>query len=546
MMNINTISTVETNDTSLVSQSLTGNREAFGQIVARYQTLICSLAYSATGSFSQSQDLAQETFVIAWKRLSELREPGKLRSWLCGILKNRVYKNYRQQGHEPVHAAETLEAAEELSSGELPPSEQAISREEEVILWRSLERIPDIYREPLILFYREHQSIETVAANLELSEDAVKQRLSRGRKLLQEEVLSFVEGTLERTNPGKGFTLSILASLPAMTISGKAAVLGATAAKGSAAAKTAGLMGLFGAILSPLIIFFGNYAGYRQSMNEAHTDEERKHIKGAFLRALKIALGLSALCAVPLWWAMRSQHAPLLFGGLLFALTLGIYYVTILTFFVISLPKRRLYMAKILADKYGGHFPPAAFEYRSPWSLFGLPLLHIRIGDRFDIMRPPVKAWIAIGSSYAVGVIFAAGGIAVAPICFGGIGIGIVSYAGIAMGIFAAGPICLGVWAFGALAAGWQVCCGCGIAWNAATGGVAIAHDFAVGGIAYAAQANTDIAKQFIDQSLYFRVAQVISHYQLWMIWIIPVVLQSWLVKRARQRRERVNTQPAG
>jgi hypothetical protein len=220
--------------------------------------------------------------------------------------------------------------------------------------------------------------------------------------------------------------------------------------------------------------------------------------------------------------------------------------VTILTFFVISLPKRRLYMAKILADKYGGHFPPAAFEYRSPWSLFGLPLLHIRIGDRFDIMRPPVKAWIAIGSSYAVGVIFAAGGIAVAPICFGGIGIGIVSYAGIAMGIFAAGPICLGVWAFGALAAGWQVCCGCGIAWNAATGGVAIAHDFAVGGIAYAAQANTDIAKQFIDQSLYFRVAQVISHYQLWMIWIIPVVLQSWLVKRARQRRERVNTQPAG
>ncbi|HSY42552.1 MAG TPA: hypothetical protein VK811_01490, partial [Candidatus Acidoferrum sp.] len=148
------------------------------------------------------------------------------------------------------------------------------------------------------------------------------------------------------------------------------------------------------------------------------------------------------------------------------------------------------------------------------------------------------KAWIAIGSSYAVGVIFAAGGIAVAPICFGGIGIGIVSYAGIALGIGASGPIALGIWAYGALAIGWQICCGCGIAWNAATGGVAIAHDFALGGIAHAVQANTDIARQFFQQAPFFRFAQWVSHYNLWMIWIVPVVLQSWIVRRARRQWE--------
>jgi RNA polymerase sigma factor (sigma-70 family) len=539
MMDLHTISPMEETDASLVVESLKGNREAFGHIVARYQTLICSLAYSATGSFSQSQDLSQETFVIAWKQLFELREPGKLRSWLCAILRNRVYKIYRSQGHEPAHAAESLEAAQELASGEQPPSEQVISKEEEAILWRSLEKIPDVYREPLVLFYREHQSIETVAANLDLSEDAVKQRLSRGRKLLHEQVLSFVEGALERTNPGKMFTLGVLAALPAMTISAKAAALGATAAKGSTAAKTAGMMGVLGAIFAPLVIILGNYAGYRQAMNEAHTDEERGYIKRAFQKGLITALGLSAVCAGPLWWAMRNQHDPWLFGGLVFSMIVGIYFITILSLFVASLPQRRVYMAKILEEKYGGQFPPSAFEYRSPWSLFGLPLVHVRIGDRFDIMRPPVKAWIAIGSSYAVGVIFASGGIAVAPICFGGIGIGIVSYAGIALGIFSAGPVSLGVWAFGALAIGWQVCCGCGLAWNAATGGVVIAHDFALGGVAYAAQANTDIAKQFFLQAPFFRIAQVVSHYNLWMIWIIPMVLQSWMVKRARQRRER-------
>src|SRR5207237_1563628 len=102
-------------------------------------------------------------------------------------------------------------------------SDQAISNEEQAILWRSLERIPDLYREPLVLFYREHQSIEAVAQKLELSEDAVKQRLSRGRKVLQEEVAAFVTSALERTNPGQAFTFAVLAALPAMTLSAKAA-----------------------------------------------------------------------------------------------------------------------------------------------------------------------------------------------------------------------------------------------------------------------------------------------------------------------------------
>src|ERR1019366_8612407 len=103
------------------------------------------------------------------------------------------------------------------------PPEQAISKEEEAILWRSLERIPEIYREPLVLFYREHQSIEAVAQNLELSEDTVKQRLSRGRKLLHEQVLAFIEGALERTKPGKSFTLGVIAALPLAVTTAKAA-----------------------------------------------------------------------------------------------------------------------------------------------------------------------------------------------------------------------------------------------------------------------------------------------------------------------------------
>jgi RNA polymerase sigma factor (sigma-70 family) len=231
------MSTATRNDAELVGESLSGNRDAFGQIVSRYQSLVCSLAYSATGSLSQSEDLAQETFVAAWRQLADLREPGKLRAWLCGIARNLIHNTLRRQGREPAHAAEQLDAAPELPSLEPSPTEQAISKEEEAILWRSLERIPEIYREPLVLFYREHQSIETVAQNLELTEDAVKQRLSRGRKMLHEQVLAFVEGALARTNPGEAFTLGVVAALPMGIASAKAATVGAALAKGGAAAK---------------------------------------------------------------------------------------------------------------------------------------------------------------------------------------------------------------------------------------------------------------------------------------------------------------------
>src|SRR5438270_11977219 len=109
MMMAQAVKTTHLNDAELVAQSLAGNRDAFGRIVTRYQTLLCSLAYSATGSVSQSEDLAQETFVTAWKQLADLREPEKLRSWLCRISRNLTYNALLRQGREPIHKAESLE-----------------------------------------------------------------------------------------------------------------------------------------------------------------------------------------------------------------------------------------------------------------------------------------------------------------------------------------------------------------------------------------------------------------------------------------------------
>jgi RNA polymerase sigma factor (sigma-70 family) len=281
MITINSMSPEIPSDADLVKETLGGNRDAFCRIVERYQTLLCSLAYSATGDLGRSQDLAQESFVAAWKDLRVLREPHKLRAWLCTIVRNRVQKNWRREGREPLHNAESLDGINEASASEPLPSDQAVSRDEEAIMWRSLARIPTLYREPLVLFYREHQSIQKVAEALELSEDAAKQRLSRGRKLLQEEVQAFVENTLLRSAPSPTLTGQILAALP----SAGAPAAAAAGLKGTATAKS----GLLGAWLIPFAGIFAGVVAQGLIIRATTADQAIRQTK---IRAMVVTWGL--------------------------------------------------------------------------------------------------------------------------------------------------------------------------------------------------------------------------------------------------------------
>jgi RNA polymerase sigma factor (sigma-70 family) len=515
------------NDAELVHESLTGNRDAFGQIVARYQSLVCSLAFSATGSLSQSEDLAQETFVTAWQQLRDLREPEKLRSWLCRIARNLTFDALRQQGREPSYRAETLEEVAESLAPEPLPTEQTISNEEQTILWRSLEKIPEIYREPLVLFYREHQSIEAVAQNLELSEDAVKQRPSRGRKLLHEEVLAFVEGALKRTNPGKAFTLVVLAAMPAATFSAKAATLGAVV-KSGVGAKTAGAASLLGALLGPLIVFIPNLIAYRVALAGTQSDEERVGIKTFFGKVGLITMAIFLPVAVFVLWITRHEDSRPYMAGLFASVLVFIFVPTIFLLIIASRKGIRSYLSRILDKEYGGVLPKPALEYRSRLSFLGLPLLHIRVGDRFAVFRKPVKAWIAIGNS-AVGGLFACGAVAIAPISMGGVSIGLLSFGALSFGVVAVGGIALGVWPmFGALLIGWQPFGGCfALGWNAAVGEFAFARDYALGQFAVAAQANNQTAREFIQPNFFFHCASVLNRHWLGMMffWAIPFLV---------------------
>jgi len=102
-------------DAELVGLCLKGDRDAFGGIVERYQSLICALAYSACGDLARSEDLAQETFIAAWRQLASLREPARLKSWLCGIARNLLRNSARAQTRNPLATAVILE--DEVAAG---------------------------------------------------------------------------------------------------------------------------------------------------------------------------------------------------------------------------------------------------------------------------------------------------------------------------------------------------------------------------------------------------------------------------------------------
>lgn len=446
-----------TSDADLVTACLAGNRSAFRQIVERYQSLLCSLAYSATGDLNASEDAAQETFVTAWTKLGQLRDPAKLRSWLCTTLRHKVSHARRSNGREPVRGADELTEAREVPAPESAANDEAIDREEQAILWRSLAQLPPNYREPLILYYREHQSIEHVAVELDLTEDAVKQRLSRGRKLLKEHALAFVEGALSRSTPGKLFTLGVLAALPAFSPPAQAAGIGAAAVAASKGVGGIAKTTLLATVLASISGLISAVMTLRMNLDQSRTKLERSNV----VRTTVILLG-SALAFFALLFATRA--IAILYPEQLVNIIIG-NHVLIVAFiigwpwlFIRSLRQtRELRTRERLNDPDKFNAPvdrsgSNASEYRSKATFLGVPLVHIRFSME-DSGQKPTFGWIA-GGDRAIGLLFAWGGWAVGCFSIGAVSFGLFSFGAVSVGLISIGAVALGGIALGSVSIG--------------------------------------------------------------------------------------------
>ncbi|MBA3461827.1 MAG: sigma-70 family RNA polymerase sigma factor [Deltaproteobacteria bacterium] len=197
--------------------------EELGRLVEQHYGAVVAVAYATTRDLALSEDIAQETFIAAWGSRDRLRDPSRVRPWLCGIARNQGRNALRARRREV--GGDVIEAVDAVPN----VIEGAVEREAQAELHAALAEVPEEHREVLVLFYWEQQSIAQVAATLGITEEAAQKRISRARGLLRAELAPPLERQGRKRRPAAAAAAAVLAIIA--TRSGAAAA--ATGGKGT-------------------------------------------------------------------------------------------------------------------------------------------------------------------------------------------------------------------------------------------------------------------------------------------------------------------------
>ena len=170
-----------------------GDTEAFEVLLSRYEKRIFAMAVRLSGNYQEGEDLAQETFLKAWKAITSYKGQAAFSTWLAAILNNLWWDRLRKKQV----SAESLDQRIEMDDGSLDrqvadrrpgPEELAESREESQLLRELVGQLKPEFREALVLRDIQGYSYEEVAAITGQNLGTVKSRINRARSFLREEI----------------------------------------------------------------------------------------------------------------------------------------------------------------------------------------------------------------------------------------------------------------------------------------------------------------------------------------------------------------------
>jgi RNA polymerase sigma-70 factor (ECF subfamily) len=176
-------------DAQLVARSLKHDHEAFGQLIDRHVSAIVNLGYRMIGNRAEAEDLAQETFLAAYKALSTFRADSKFSTWLYRIAANKCKDWLRVkrpgQGQYDLDADESLDLyVTEDRTPEVLLSQQQVAQE----LEQAIQRLPPLYREAFVLKHVEGLSYDEMEEILGVNGETLKMRVYKGRVQLSREL----------------------------------------------------------------------------------------------------------------------------------------------------------------------------------------------------------------------------------------------------------------------------------------------------------------------------------------------------------------------
>jgi RNA polymerase sigma-70 factor (ECF subfamily) len=159
----------------LVERAQNGCLDSFAVLYRRLYGSMVALAYSATGDIHSAEDVAQNTFAIACRDLSKLKNRDKFAGWLAGICRNVARQTNRQEVHKNVHR---------LPSSQAQSEQNLFADEVRRIVWQLRRRD----REPIVLRYYDNLSYEQIAGVLGISLQAVHGRLIRAKRKIAKQL----------------------------------------------------------------------------------------------------------------------------------------------------------------------------------------------------------------------------------------------------------------------------------------------------------------------------------------------------------------------
>lgn len=146
------------------------------ELIEQHSALLYRYAYRLTGDANDSEDLVQQTFLLAHQRRHQLREAEAARGWLISIVRNVFLKSLRHQ-----HRGRSLDEIEEpVATGALLDGPVHLER-----LQQALMELAEEFRSPLVLYYFEEFSYQEIATHMGVPIGTVMSRISRGKAYLK-------------------------------------------------------------------------------------------------------------------------------------------------------------------------------------------------------------------------------------------------------------------------------------------------------------------------------------------------------------------------
>jgi RNA polymerase sigma-70 factor (ECF subfamily) len=177
-----------TSDEQIVERALSGDADAFGEIVNRWERRIFALAYGMLGREEDARDATQETFISAFRNLRNFRGEAKVSSWLHRIAVNQCISKQRRakvRGETPLEDENESEGASFFASAKESPAVEAESRERTITVRRAVNALPPELKQVIVMKEFEELTFQEIAEVLELPLSTVKSRLYTALKQLR-------------------------------------------------------------------------------------------------------------------------------------------------------------------------------------------------------------------------------------------------------------------------------------------------------------------------------------------------------------------------